>query len=125
MWREALWVGAGGFVGSVLRYWISAGMARYSTSLFPWGTLTVNLVGCLSIGLLAGFFEHAPSANAAWRLFFVVGWCGGFTTFSTFASESLFLLRSGQTAFFFLNAVVSFVAGLSLVWIGFRGFGKG
>lgn len=95
MWKTLLCVGAGSFVGGIARYgltrWVSAG----SFTHLPLGTMVVNVAGCLFIGLLYGWFERADVLSPEWRLFLTVGFCGGFTTFSTFVHENyiLFLIR--------------------------------
>lgn len=107
-------------MGSVFRFLLSTLVTRHNPTLFPWGTLAVNLCGCLLLGVLAGLFDRYQVTNLAWRLFFIVGLCGGFTTFSTFSSESLFLFRNGLFGWFVLYAGVSFFAGLLLTYAGFQ-----
>ncbi len=94
MWRNILLVGAGSFVGGVLRYIVSL-LIKYSGG-FPWATFTVNLLGCLAIGLLWGLFSRYSNVSQQLVLFLSVGFCGGFTTFSTFSKESLQLIQSGN-----------------------------
>ncbi|WP_294594782.1 fluoride efflux transporter CrcB [uncultured Rikenella sp.] len=96
MWSNLLWVGLGGFAGSVARYGTSVALAALFAERegrFPWATLSVNLVGSFVIGLLLQHFE----TGTARHLLGVVGFCGGFTTFSTFSLESVRLLRAGET----------------------------
>ena len=91
MWKTLLCVGAGSFVGGMARYgltrWVSAGNFTH----LPLGTMVVNVAGCLFIGLLYGWFERADVLSPEWRLFLTVGFCGGFTTFSTFVHENYIL----------------------------------
>jgi len=115
-----LWVGAGGFIGSVLRYGISA-LVQKSTghAINAWGTFTVNAAGCLLIGVLAGLMDGRAAHHPA-RLFFITGVLGGFTTFSAFAMESVALLRSGQTWQALAYAGGSTLTGLALAFLGYR-----
>ena len=89
--RNTLFIGCGSFIGGAARYLISVAMKTMSKG-FPWGTLAVNLVGCLVIGLLWGFFSRTASENSTWSIFLTVGLCGGFTTFSSFSKEALTML---------------------------------
>lgn len=104
--KEILWVGLGGFVGSVCRYLISVAMQPVvSQNSIPWHTLLVNVVGSLLIGCLL-----AIEVKAHWHSLSVVGFCGGFTTFSTFSLELLRMMRSGH-----YSIAVSYI-GLSLLF---------
>ncbi|WP_300856960.1 fluoride efflux transporter CrcB, partial [uncultured Rikenella sp.] len=96
MWSNLLWVGLGGFAGSVMRYGtglVIAALFAERAGRFPWATLSVNVVGSFVIGLLLQHLESGSSRH----LLGVVGFCGGFTTFSTFSLESVRLLRAGDT----------------------------
>ena len=96
--RNLLFVGLGGFVGSVLRYLVSGWVQRLSdTPFFPYGTLSVNVVGCLAIGLLGGWADNTELFSPGVRLFVLLGLLGGFTTYSTFGYETMALLRDRQT----------------------------
>lgn len=111
--RSLLLVALGGALGSVARYLVS----RVLTGSFPWATLTVNLVGSLAIGLLAGLIsKHTLPVEL--RLLLVTGFCGGFTTFSTFASESLTMLKAGDTLLTAAYVAVSVFAGILAVYCG-------
>lgn len=118
MWKNILLVGAGSFVGGVLRYAMSL-LMKYSGG-FPWATFTVNLLGCLAIGLLWGLFCRYSNVPQQLVLFLSVGFCGGFTTFSTFSKESLQLLQSGNWMCLALYVVGSIVLGLLLVATGYH-----
>lgn len=97
MWN-LLFVGLGGFTGSVLRYLVAGWIQKLSdTQFFPYGTLSVNVVGCLLIGLLGGWVDNAELFTPPVRLFLLVGLLGGFTTYSTFGYETVALLRDRQT----------------------------
>lgn len=127
---KLLMVGAGGFVGSIGRYLIGIGSQRI-TALpgFPHGTLIVNILGCLAIGLLAGFVETRPGGvSDEMRLFLFVGILGGFTTFSAFGLDSIQLMRDHSTGLALLNVVLQVVVGLLAVWGGLewvRWMGRG
>jgi len=114
-----LWVGMGGFLGSALRYlvggWVHRGL---NSPWFPYGTLVVNLTGCLLIGLLAGLTESHQVINPEGRLFLFIGLLGGFTTFSTFAYETSTFLEDGQIVAASLNVGVQVIFGLVSVWLG-------
>ena len=118
MWKTLLCVGAGSFVGGIARYgltrWVSAG----SFTHLPLGTMIVNVAGCLFIGLLYGWFERADVLSPEWRLFLTVGFCGGFTTFSTFSLESLVLLEDGRPVLFGGYVLLSVTLCLAGVWLG-------
>lgn len=104
-----------GGLGSVLRY--AAGLAVQS-SLFPWATLLVNVVGCLAIGLFSGLTTRFAMGEGV-RLALTVGLCGGFTTFSTFSKETLELAVSGRWGVFGLYVAGSVFLGLAAVALGF------
>jgi CrcB protein len=112
-------VGAGGFLGAIARYSLS-GLAYRSGSFagFPYATLLVNVVGCLAIGLLAGLAEHRFVLGTNARLFLMIGFLGGFTTFSTFGYETMMLVRDTEWFKAMLNAVLHLVLGVVAVWIG-------
>lgn len=111
-------IAIGGAAGALLRYWLSGLAYRFFSGGFPWGTLSVNLVGSLLIGLFWGIFDSiAISQNL--KLFIFIGLLGSFTTFSTFSLENFHLLRDGEYWFVFFNVVLSLFLGISLVFIGF------
>lgn len=116
---KLLLVGAGGFLGSVLRYGLSTLMAPW-TSTFPWATLGINVAGCFLIGLLMPWAEGRPDG----MVFVITGILGGFTTFSAFGHET-HRLATGNSPFLAAAYVVASVGlGLAAVWIG-RGLGRG
>jgi fluoride exporter len=117
--REVLLVGTGGFLGSVARY--AAGGFVYSllrSPLLPWGTLVVNGLGCLAIGLCGGLAETRQLFSPDARLFLFIGVFGGFTTFSTFGFETMALLRDGESLRALSNVLLQLVVGLGAVWAG-------
>ena len=114
--KDLLMVGIGGFAGSILRYKIGALITSKVASGFPWGTFFVNLAGAFVIGLLV---SSSLKSQQMTMLLLVTGFCGGFTTFSTFALENLRLLQSGQWVFFLAYATLSLVFGIGLCLLGF------
>ena len=117
--KELLLVGAGGFVGSVLRYLVGGAAQRLAPTLsFPLGTFTVNVVGCLAIGLLSGLAETRDLIGPQARLFLTVGLLGGFTTFSAFGYETVVLARDAERLYALVNVAASVTVGLGAVWVG-------
>lgn len=112
-------IGAGGFVGAVLRYVVSGVAQSLSHSAgFPYGTLVVNLSGCLMIGFLARLADLQGVFGPETRLFLFIGLLGAFTTFSTFGNETYTLLQGGEIGPALLNIGASVLLGLAAVWLG-------
>ena len=111
-------IGAGGFLGSISRYLLSRYIASHWDSAFPLATWIVNLSGCLLIGILIGLFARADWFTEGWRAALVIGFCCSFTTFSTFAGESLSLLKENAFGTMALYALSSFALGLLFVYVG-------
>jgi CrcB protein len=117
--EKILFVGIGGFIGSVLRYAVSGYAQNWTRSVdFPYGTLTVNVVGCLMIGFLSQLAEARGVFSAESRAFIFVGVLGGFTTFSTFGNETMNLWRAGEIFAALANIAAHVVCGLGAVWLG-------
>ena len=110
-----IFVGCG--LGSMCRYAMSVWLPRATAAHFPWATLATNALGCLLIGLWLGYLEARPSRHLA--LLFVTGFCGGFTTFSTFSADTLGLLRQGLYLAAATYAAVSLLGGLLLAGCGY------
>ncbi len=115
-----LWIALGSALGGVGRYWCSGVIARHIGETFPWGTLTVNVVGSLLIGLLATVSEPDGRLlmSTTLRQFFMIGVFGGFTTFSSFSLQTLNLVRDGQwvpASLYILGSVALCLVG---VWLG-------
>lgn len=118
MIRTLLLVGTGGFLGSISRFLVSRLMQNNFPSAFPFGTFLVNISGCLLIGLIFGLSERSTMLTTGWKMFLAVGFCGGFTTFSTFANENLALLRDGEIFYFFLYTGLSVFLGIAATFLG-------
>lgn len=116
--KDLLLVGLGGFAGSVCRYGVGISAARFFHGNFPFGTLIVNIVGSLIIGILAGYFLKNQSQHAM-SLFLITGFCGGFTTFSTFSFDNLKLIKEGMISTFALYGLGSILFGIIFCAAGF------
>ncbi len=120
-----VWVALGGALGSVARYAVSLGAARWLGADFPWGPLLVTVVGSFAIGLLAALVaaDGRPLLGADARAFVLVGVLGGFTTFSSFSLETLQLARADALGVATLNVLLSVVLCLGGAWLGFASAG--
>lgn len=116
--KEILFVGIGGFIGSISRYSIGLLTAKQFGTVFLNGTLFVNLLGSLLIGILAGYFAKSQQSSMT-SLILITGFCGGFTTFSTFSLDNLRLLKEQMYLSFALYGVGSVVGGLVLCTLGY------
>jgi fluoride exporter len=117
--RNLFIVGMGGFCGAILRYLVSGGVQRWSQSVdFPYGTLTVNLAGCLIIGMLTRLDEIRSILSPEARFFIMIGLLGAFTTYSTFSNEAINLIndRRFQSALVYVGSHV--LLGLGAVFLG-------
>jgi CrcB protein len=119
MLKSMLVVGAGSFVGGMLRYLISLFAKSACGVAFPWGTLAVNLVGSFVIGLVYALFARYGSVSHPACLLLATGVCGGFTTFSAFANEGVLMLHNGHIWAFVCYALTSVVVGVALVALGY------
>ena len=112
-------VGIGGFMGAVLRYWVSGFIQQAAKDqLFPFGTLAVNFFGCFVIGFLSELAEEHGAFTPQTRALVFTGILGGFTTFSTFGNETMNLLRNGQNILAFGNISAHLILGIGGVWLG-------
>ncbi len=117
-----LLVGTGGFVGSISRYLVSQLMQKVFETTFPLGTLVVNIVGSFLIGVIYALSERSEILSAEWRVFLAVGFCGGFTTFSSFAYENFAMVNIQQFLFSALYIGLSLILGLLAVYLGVQLF---
>jgi CrcB protein len=119
--KELLFVGLGGFLGSIARYKVSGYFLHaLSSHKFPWGTFAVNIIGCFLIGLLGGLIEKEHFFSPNLRVLLISGILGGFATFSAFGLETIYLFKRGEILIAISNVVFSVVVGLLLTWLGFR-----
>ncbi len=118
MIKQIALVALGGGVGSVLRYLVSVWFSKQLPGAFPWGTFVVNITGCLLIGFLIGLTVRFGLLENELRLLLIVGFCGGYTTFSAFSVENLKLIETGNYMLFTLYVVTSVLLGLIAVWSG-------
>jgi fluoride exporter len=116
--RLLLLIGTGSFIGGISRYLLSLFIQSKFLSAFPFGTLGVNILGCLAIGLVFGLSDRG-NLTQEWRLFLATGICGGFTTFSAFSNETLGLIHDGQHWHALTYVIASVVLGLLATFTGF------
>lgn len=118
--KELLTVGLGGFGGAILRYLVSGWFQNLnSEAQFPIGTLSVNLIGCLAIGLIGGWADNNQLFSPQMRQLLLIGFLGSFTTFSTFSYEGLALLHDGQIGNCLLYMGLHLCCGFGAVWLGY------
>lgn len=121
MYREFILVALGGAVGSVSRFGIGELLSNKTSTSFPWATLFINLLGCFLIGLILGLSQkYEFASHYSIRSFFIVGLCGGFTTFSTFSFETLRLFQNSQNLQAIGYILASILIGLALTFLGYN-----
>ena len=118
MFKAVIIAGLGGFIGTCLRF-LTGKLAHVITvSAFPWGTFAVNIIGSFVIGIFFGLAEKTHVISPSMNVFLITGFCGGFTTFSSFADDMYLLLQQKHWLYFGLYVGLSFILGLVLVWLG-------
>ena len=115
--KQALLVFLGGGLGSVLRYWMSLKLNNFENAI-PYGTLLANVLGSLIIGIIFGYSAKSGILNENHSLLLATGFCGGFTTFSTFAYENHIYLKGGDYFSFLPYMIVTFILAISAVFLG-------
>jgi len=116
--RETIAVAIGGMFGSILRFWVSAGLGQRLGGFMPAGTLVVNVVGCFAIGLLSSFVTRNPAFNPTWELAIRAGFLGGLTTFSTFGLEVVQLSQLDRSWLAIALVAASLFLGIAAVTVG-------
>lgn len=117
--KHLLLVGLGGFIGSVARFLVSKLNLSWHFFSIPMGTLTVNVLGSFIIGILVGISAKSDLISTDLRLFLMVGFCGGFTTFSSFSNENLMLMQNGQVFTVLIYTSLSILLGFLAVYLGY------
>jgi CrcB protein len=118
MLQSSLWISLGAVLGANARYWLGLWLAQQVNTRFPLPTFLINVSGSFLLGLLAGYTQSRPNPSLA--LFFGVGFCGSFTTFSTFSVEILTLWRNGDGWLALAYIVASLLFGFLGAWLGMR-----
>jgi fluoride exporter len=116
--KTIFYIALGGGLGSVLRYLTTVVMNKYVQTTFPYATFVTNIIGCLLIGLFFGYLEKQNAVSQDLKFFLITGFCGGYTTFSTFSNENVQLLQSNQIFMAFLYISLSVFLGLMATWAG-------
>jgi CrcB protein len=115
---KLVWIGAAGFAGAVSRYQVEGWVSARTRGAFPWGTFVVNVSGCVLIGFLVALLTERFAANPTLRVALTVGFVGAYTTFSTFAYETMRLSDHGRQAVALAYVVASVIAGVAAVMAG-------
>ena len=113
-----VYIAAGGALGAVMRYLVSTGIHSFLGRGFPYGTLTVNVLGSFMMGFLFIYLLERSSLGPEWRALILIGFLGAFTTFSTFSIETLNLIESGAMARAMANILVSVITCILATWLG-------
>ena len=119
MLKEIIWVGAGSAIGGISRFAIGRWISNIASISFPVSTFSINIIGSFIIGMLLSL-QSKHGLSSATMLFLATGFCGGFTTFSTFSLENILLIKQGQLGIAFLYMIASLIVGLAAVYLGFK-----
>ncbi|PLX21846.1 MAG: fluoride efflux transporter CrcB [Salinivirgaceae bacterium] len=111
-------IGLGGFLGSISRYMLSKVIQEQANSSFPWGTMAVNIIGSFIIGIIFALSVKNNILPPVWRNFLAIGFCGGFTTFSSFSLDNYQLLANNQLMFSLLYTLISVILGFIFLYSG-------
>lgn len=118
LWKTIFLVGLGGGLGSIARFLCQKLMYERTPHPFPFGILIVNVSGCFLLGVFYALAEKGNLLTPEWRLLLTTGFCGGFTTFSTFAYDNINLLKNGDVIYFMLYTASSVILGILAAWLG-------
>jgi len=116
--KELIYVFIGGGLGSLIRFTIVKWVNAFHNSIFPFGTFTINIIACFTLGFIIGLADQKQLLSPASRLFWAVGFCGGFSTFSAFSSETLTLFQQGENSTMLLYILLSIVVCISATFGG-------
>jgi len=117
--QKTIFIALAGLVGTLSRYWLSGFVARQYGETFPWGTMAVNLIGCFLAGAVFYITEERFLVSPAVRTVILIGFLGGFTTFSSYGLQTFTLLKDSEFGLATLNVVTSNLLGLLMVWAGY------
>lgn len=112
-------VAAGSAIGGMARYFLSNFVYKFLIPIFPYGTLTVNFTGSFLIGLVIFYLDANKLISSETKIFLTIGFCGGFTTFSTFAYETFMLIQNSQYIMAFLNVLLNLILTISAVILAY------
>jgi len=116
--KELIYVFIGGGLGSLIRFTLGKWVNAFHNSIFPFGTFTINIIACFTLGFIIGLADQKQLLSPASRLFWAVGFCGGFSTFSAFSSETLTLFQQGENSTMLLYILLSIVVCISATFGG-------
>jgi fluoride exporter len=117
-WKPYLWISLGAVLGANLRYFLTRIITRFSDAAFPWGTLLINITGSLILGFFLVWTTERVLADPLWRLLVSIGFCGSYTTFSSFAFETMGYFQQGHWTLFVINILANNVLCLGAVLAG-------
>lgn len=120
MIKNIILIGLGGGLGSMARYLCQKWFMDHHPHAYPWGTFSVNIIGCFLIGLFWGLSFKSFAGNESWKLFLMTGICGGFTTFSAFTLEGIGLIKEERAGTFLLYMGGSVLVGLLATYAGIK-----